>query len=81
MTECIFCNTVEGKTKLERVYEDKDLIAVVHPRGAVAGHVLVFPKKHYQIFEQIPDYEVKHLFKNLQYLVFYDAKIILHSTD
>jgi histidine triad (HIT) family protein len=59
---CILCNTVEGKTKLEKVYEDKELIAVVHPRGAAPGHVFVIPKKHYQIFEQIPDYEVSHLF-------------------
>ena len=62
MSECIFCNTVEGTTKLEKVYEDNEFLAVIHPRGAVPGHVLVFPKKHYQIFEQIPDYEVGKLF-------------------
>ncbi len=62
MTDCIFCNTVKGKTKLEKIYEDKDFIAVAHPRPAVPGHVFVFPKQHYQIFEQVPDYEVAALF-------------------
>ena len=62
MADCIFCNAVKGTTKLEKVYEDKDLIAVIHPRGAVPGHVLVIPKAHYQIFEQIPDYELAHMF-------------------
>ncbi|MEE9525508.1 MAG: HIT family protein [Candidatus Woesearchaeota archaeon] len=60
--KCLLCNTVEGKTELEKVYEDKEVVAVVHPKGAALGHVLIFPKKHYQIFEQIPDYEVEHLF-------------------
>ncbi len=62
MGDCIFCNTIEGKTKLEKIYEDKEVVAVVHPRGSVVGHVIVFPKKHYQIFEQMPDYETAHLF-------------------
>ncbi|MBR9691499.1 HIT family protein [Candidatus Woesearchaeota archaeon] len=62
MGDCIFCNTVEGKTKLEKVYEDAEVVAVVHPRGAVPGHILVFPKKHYQVFEIMPDYEIGHLF-------------------
>ena len=63
---CIFCNTVKGETKLELIYEDKELIAVMHPKGAAPGHVIVIPKKHYQIFEQIPDYEVSHLFNICQ---------------
>jgi len=62
MTDCLFCNTVEGTTKLEKLYEDKELVAVIHPRPAVPGHIIVFPKKHYPILEQIPDYELAHLF-------------------
>jgi len=60
--KCILCNTVEGETKLEKIYEDDKVTAVVHPRGAAVGHVFVFPNEHYQIFEQVPDYEVEHLF-------------------
>jgi len=62
MSDCIFCNTVKGETKLDKIYEDKDMIAVMHPRPAAPGHILAFPLKHYQIYEQIPDYELIHLF-------------------
>jgi len=62
MADCIFCSTVTEKTDLDKVYEDKEIIAVAHPRPAAPGHILVFPKKHYPIFEQMPDYEVGPLF-------------------
>jgi len=62
MATCIFCNAVKGETKFRKIYEDAEVFAVAHPRGAAPGHILVFPKKHYQIFEQIPDYEITHLF-------------------
>ena len=63
MTEdCILCNAVKGETELEKIYEDKEVVAVMHPRPAVPGHIFVFPKKHYQILELVPDYEVAHLF-------------------
>lgn len=63
MTDCLFCKAVKGKTKLEKIYEDKKAIAAMHPAPASLGHVLVFPKTHYQIVEQIPDYEIASLFK------------------
>ena len=62
MSECIFCNVIKGETELEVIYEDKEVIAIIHPRPAVPGHIFLFPKRHYQIFEQVPDYEISHLF-------------------
>lgn len=62
MTGCLFCNTVEKRTKLEKIYEDDTVLAVVHPRPATPGHIVVFPKKHYTILEQIPDYEISSIF-------------------
>ena len=64
-TTCLFCNASTGKAKLEKIYEDEKMIAVMHPNPAALGHVLVFPKKHYQIVEQIPDYEIADLFKKI----------------
>jgi histidine triad (HIT) family protein len=60
---CIFCQAVKGEAKLEKVYEDDNSIAVLHPKPASKGHVLVFSKNHYNIIEQIPDYEIGDLFK------------------
>jgi histidine triad (HIT) family protein len=66
MTEtCVFCQAVKGQAKVERVYEDDKVLAILHPRPAAKGHILVFPKKHYNILEQIPDYEIGYLFKKI----------------
>lgn len=62
MTDCPLCQAVQGKSKFEKIYEDKKVIAAMHPKPASLGHVIVFPKTHYQIFEQIPDYEAASIF-------------------
>lgn len=59
-TSCALCQEiVKGKQK---IYEDDVVYAVLHPKPASLGHMVVFPKKHYQIIEQVPDYEFGHLF-------------------
>ena len=64
MTEesCLYCRAMSGKEKLELVYEDKKMVAVMHPEPAVLGHMVVFPKKHTPILETLPDYELGDLF-------------------
>ena len=44
------------------IYEDKDVAAVISKEPASLGHIILYPKKHYPIIEQIPDYEFAHLF-------------------
>ncbi|MBW2966359.1 HIT family protein [Candidatus Woesearchaeota archaeon] len=65
---CVFCQAVKGKTKLEVVYEDEKIIAALHPRPASKGHLIVFSKTHYNIVEQIPDYEIGDIFKKINKL-------------
>lgn len=60
---CEFCKIIKGETKAEKIYEDAKFIAVLNPAPAALGHVLVIPKFHYQIVEQLPDYEAADLFK------------------
>jgi histidine triad (HIT) family protein len=62
MSDCEYCQSVKGASKLVKIYEDKKAIAVLHPLPASPGHIIIFPKNHYQIFEQIPDYEIDYLF-------------------
>jgi len=62
MSSCDFCQAVKGKSKFEKIYEDDKLIAFLTPTPASPGHIILIPKFHYQIFEQIPDYELAHLF-------------------
>lgn len=59
MTEgsCAYCKVAKGKGEGKPVYEDKKFIAVLHPEPAVLGHIVLIPKKHYTIYEMMPDYE------------------------
>jgi len=58
MSNCKLCEKdVEGM-----VYHDKDVIAVLSKEPSSLGHIILYPKKHYPIIEQIPDYEFAHLF-------------------
>lgn len=63
MTECELCSIAAGKEKGERVYEDNNFIAVLSQKPAALGHIILFPKKHYQIIEQIPDYAFGEMFR------------------
>ena len=65
---CVFCQAAKGKAKLEKIYEDEKIIAVLHPRPASKGHIIVFSKTHYNIIEQIPDYEIGDIFKKINKL-------------
>ncbi len=61
--ECVFCNIANGKAESYKVYEDKDVIAVLDINPASPGHLLIFPKKHYQILNQMSESETGHIFK------------------
>jgi len=61
--ECIFCSMVSGKVSTKKVYEDDKVIGVLDINPATKGHVLVFPKKHYAVLNQVEDDLVGHLFK------------------
>ena len=60
---CLVCGIIEGKIPSKKVYEDEQILAVLDVNGANPGHCFVLPKKHYTIFEQVPDNEVAKLFQ------------------
>jgi len=57
---CVYCSIAEGKLESRKVYEDANLIGVLEINPANKGHVVLFPKKHYEVLNQIED--VGHLF-------------------
>lgn len=59
MAECEHC---EMALKGEALFEDDKLAVVPSRRPASRGHVLVIPKEHYTILEQIPDFLAGHIF-------------------
>ena len=63
MTSCTLCAIAQGQGKSKVVYYDEICIAYLKQMPASAGHMVLIPKKHYTIFEQVPDNEVSHMFK------------------
>ena len=58
---CEYCDLIKQK---KNVLFENDNIYIMHsPTPATFGHILVLPKKHYLIIEQVPDYLVGELFK------------------
>lgn len=60
MTECEVCNWMENKKNV--LFETDKVIALIHPRPATLGHLIVLPKKHSTILEEVPDYVMPELF-------------------
>ena len=60
--KCPVCSAVEDIT-IEKLYEDDKCVAFLNPKPVLAGHILVIPKEHQPIFEQVPDFVTSHLFR------------------
>jgi len=59
--QCPICLVVEGKIASWKIYEDDKILAMLHDTPASIGHIIIVPKKHYNIIEQVPDYIVSHM--------------------
>jgi histidine triad (HIT) family protein len=59
---CEYCEIVSGKSKAVKIFEDAKVVAILSDRPAAAGHILLMPKEHHPIIEQVPDYIIAHLF-------------------
>ena len=57
---CAECEKI--KLKKNAVYEDELVIAVLNDKPATGGHLLLLPKQHFTIIEQIPDETVSRMF-------------------
>ena len=65
-SQCIFCKIIKGEIPSKKVYEDKEIIALLDINPAVKGHLLVMPKEHYPIMPLIPQETFKHLFAKVR---------------
>ena len=62
MTNCEYCQIVTGAVKAKKVYEDDKVLAILSPMPASMGHIIVFPKEHVPILENVKDSIVAHMF-------------------
>lgn len=60
MAECVICGIVKDKKEL--IYEDSKVVALLHPSPAANGHIIITPREHFAIMEQVPDFVMNDLF-------------------
>jgi histidine triad (HIT) family protein len=53
MSECEHCKLIEDKNRV--IFEDNEVVAVLSDKPSGLGHVLVMPRQHFTIMEQVPD--------------------------
>ncbi|MEM4239896.1 MAG: HIT family protein [Candidatus Woesearchaeota archaeon] len=57
---CEICDLVKAKKGM--LFEDDQIAILLAPKPAVAGHIILAPKKHAAILEQVPDFVIGKMF-------------------
>jgi len=60
---CIFCDLIRGAAEVSMVYEDATAIAFLDIQPVNPGHVLVVPRQHYEVLQDIPRRVGAHLYE------------------
>ncbi len=61
MDNCLFCKIIEGKIPSpNKIYEDKEIIALLDIEPVSSGHTVVIPKKHSENILDTNDNLLKH---------------------
>ena len=63
MSDCIFCQIVDGEAEVSTVYEDDTVIAIMTIGPINPGHVMVIPRKHFTFMRDMDEDTGMHLFK------------------
>ena len=59
---CIFCDLIRGAGEVSICYEDSVAIALLDIQPVNPGHVLVVPREHYEVLQDIPKDVGAHLY-------------------
>jgi histidine triad (HIT) family protein len=65
---CIFCKIITRELPAEIVFEDETTLGILDIGPLFPGHVLLFPKAHFQTLTDLPADSVGGLFLNAQRL-------------
>jgi len=64
--QCLFCGIAHKQVPSYIIYEDDKIIAILDINPLTSGHVLLFPKEHYPVFQAIPQDVMDHLSKAIR---------------
>ncbi|WP_337169774.1 HIT family protein [Gemmatimonas aurantiaca] len=60
---CIFCDLIHGAAEVSICYEDATAMAFLDIQPVNPGHVLVVPREHYEVLQDMPKTLATHLFE------------------
>jgi histidine triad (HIT) family protein len=58
---CIFCDIAIGRAEASFVYQDDGCVAFLDIHPVNRGHVLVVPRRHAELLNDLPEDEASHL--------------------
>ena len=77
MTECIFCDVINGKLPCYMIYEDDDCLVILDKYPIDNGHSLIITKKHFEKIIDMNTDDVSRLFSKIPKI----ANAIIKATD
>jgi histidine triad (HIT) family protein len=69
MSECIFCQIVDGEIPADVVYEDEHTVAFLDANPLAEGHTLVIPREHRERVGNLPEDEAGEYFRSVPKIV------------
>lgn len=69
MADCVFCRIVKGEIPATKVYEDEQVLAFLDIQPLAKGHILVVPKTHAQLVQDLDHDDASALFEASYYLL------------
>ena len=64
--DCIFCKITEREIPSKIIFENDSILAFLDISPISKGHTIVIPKNHYSNLEDIPNYELTELYKEVK---------------
>ena len=69
MTECIFCDVMDGKLPSNMIYDDDDCLAILDRYPIDNGHSLIITRQHYEKITDMSIDDVSRLFSKVPKII------------
>ena len=69
MTECIFCDMMDGKLPFHMIYDDDDCLAILDKYPIDNGHSLIITRQHYEKITDMSIDDVSRLFSKVPKII------------
>ena len=69
MTECIFCDVMDGKLPSYMIYDDDDCLAILDKYPIDNGHSLIITRQHYEKITDMSIDDVSRLFSKVPKII------------